>query len=184
MKATEQLKEEHNAVKTMVKILEAVAEKLEAGQQVTPEHMEMMVEFIRVFTDKCHHGKEEGLLFTAMEKAGIPRDGGPIGVMLSEHDVGRNYVRGMAEGIAEYKKGNAKAASKIAQNARGYAELLTEHIYKEDNILYPMADMHLSDKDDEELVEQFEKLEEEVIGHDKHKQLNEMLATLKKTYLK
>ena len=184
MKATEQLKQEHESVKAVVKIMEAVSTKLESGQQVKPEHLEMLVDFIKVFTDKCHHGKEEGLLFPAMVEAGIPRDGGPIGVMLSEHDVGRAYVKGMSEGIAEYKKSGAKAVPKLIKNARGYADLLTQHIYKEDNILYPMADRHLSEAMQEELLEQFEKLEEEVIGAGRHEQLNDNLNILKKSYLK
>jgi hemerythrin-like domain-containing protein len=183
VKPTEQLKDEHSAVKIMLQILEAVSKKLESGQKVSAEHLDMIIEFIRIFTDKCHHGKEEGILFPAMEEAGIPAEGGPIAVMLSEHDSGRKYVRGMSRGIAEYRKSGLKATPKIVKNARGYIELLTQHIYKEDNILYPMADKYLSAMAQGELMGKFEQLEEEVIGPGEHEKLNQALNSLMDTYL-
>lgn len=83
MKPTEQLKEEHKAIKLMLKVLEAMCRRLENKENIPKEHFEKVLEFIKVFADKCHHGKEEDLLFPAMEKAGIPREGGPLNVMLT-----------------------------------------------------------------------------------------------------
>jgi len=184
MKPTEQLKEEHQAIKLMLRISERVCEKLESGEKVNPEHLEQIVEFIKLFADKCHHGKEEDLLFVAMEEAGIPKKGGPIGVMLTEHDMGRGYVKGMSEAVAKYKAGDRKASSAIVGNARKYIILLTQHIDKEDNILYPMADMHLSEERQEELLEEFERVEREKIGAGKHEEFHDLLNHLKAVYLK
>lgn len=183
MKPTGQLKEEHKAIKLMLRIAEKVNEKLEAGEEVNPEHLEQIVEFIRVFADKCHHGKEEDLLFVAMEEAGIPKDGGPIGVMLAEHDMGRGYVRGLSEAVARYKAGDRGVSPAIIENARNYVGLLSQHIDKEDNILYPMADMHLSEDQQEELLEGFEKVERERIGPGKHAELHKLLDHLQEVYL-
>ena len=146
-------------------------------------HLERIVEFIRVFADKCHHGKEEELLFSAMEEAGIPKEGGPIGVMLTEHDVGRGYVRGMSEAVAKYKAGDHQASSAIVGNARNYIALLTQHIDKEDNVLYPMADMHLSVEKQEELLKEFERVEHERIGVGKHEEYHKLLDHLTQVYL-
>jgi len=99
MTPAEQLKEEHQGILLMLRILEKVAAKLEAEEKVERNHLERIVEFFRVFADKCHHGKEEDLLFPAMEKAGVPKEGGPIGVMLAEHQQGRGHIRGMAEAL-------------------------------------------------------------------------------------
>lgn len=183
MRPTEQLKEEHQAIKLMLRISEKVCQKLESGEEVDPEHLEQIVEFIKLFADKCHHGKEEDLLFTAMEEAGIPRKGGPIGVMLTEHDMGRGYVRGMSEAVARYKASDRQALSAIAQNARNYIALLTQHIDKEDYILYPMADMHLSEDQQKELLEGFERVERERIGVGKHEEFHNLLDHLKAVYL-
>ena len=96
MTPAEQLKEEHQGILLMLRILEKVAAKLGAKGKLDLKHLERIVEFFRVFVDKCHHGKEEDLLFPEMEKAGVPKEQGPIGVMLAEHQQGRGYIRGMA----------------------------------------------------------------------------------------
>lgn len=183
MGATEQLKDEHNAIKLMLRILERVCEKLESGEDVNPEHLGQILQFIKVFIDKFHHGKEENLLFPAMEKAGIPKEGGPIGVMLVEHNTGRDYVRGMSEAVVEYKTGSRQVSSKIVEDAKNYIKLLVQHIEKEDNILYQMAEMRLSEKKQEELLEEFNKVEPEKIGIGKHEDLHNLLTHLKEVYL-
>lgn len=180
MRPTEQLKEEHKAIKLILKILEKACVRLESGEEVNPEHLEQILEFIKLFADKCHHGKEEDLLFLAMEEAGFPREGGPIAVMLIEHNMGRDYVKDMSEDVAKYKASEHEASSKIVENARNYIALLTQHIEKEDNILYPMADMHLSEDKQRELIEEFEKLERERIGIGKHEELHKLLHHLEK----
>lgn len=109
----------------MLKIPEEVSRRLESGEKVSAERLDSILEFIQVFADKCHHGKEEGLLFPAMEKAGIPQEGGPIGAMLAEHKEGRDFVKGMSEAVSEYRKGSEKAGREIARNARNYASLLS-----------------------------------------------------------
>ena len=166
VKSTEQLREEHKAIKIALSILSNVSNKLVAGETVNQEDLDSILEFIKTFTDTCHHGKEEDLLFVAMESVGIPRDRGPIGVMLKEYEMGRSYVRNMREA-----------------NAEKYIELLTQHIDKEDNILYPMADMQLPEEKQHELIEEFEKLEQERIGIGRHEELHELLHHLKDKYL-
>jgi hemerythrin-like domain-containing protein len=112
MLATEVLKEEHKAIKVMLDVLEEICNRLEAGGMIEHKHLEQVLEFIRTFADKCHQGKEKDLLFPAMEEAGVPRKGGPIGVMLEEHEIGRDYVSKFAHGIEKYKKGNKEAVKK------------------------------------------------------------------------
>ena len=184
MKATEQLRNEHEGIKLMMRILEKLSEKLEAGEDVDAEHLEKIVEFFRIFADRCHHGKEEDILFPAMEAAGIPKEGGPIGVMLLEHDQGRGYVKGMADATAKYKAGDRKAAPVIASNARNYIALLTQHIEKENRVLFPMADSHLSAEKQESIFEAFEKIEVEKIGVGKHEEFHHLLDNLSAVYLK
>lgn len=183
MKPTELLKEEHKLIEVLLQVLRKMSEKLSNNEEVLVEHWELAVDFIKNFADKCHHSKEENLLFVALEKAGIPKEGGPIGVMLEEHEQGRNYVRGMVSGLELYKNGGAEAKNVLIENARGYAELLEEHISKEDNILYPMAEMHLSQEENDELLKGFERVEEEEMGQGKHEAYHQILHELEKVYL-
>jgi len=182
MKTTDILKNEHKAILLMLEVAESVSQKLEAGEKVPAEHLTQMVDFIRGFADKCHHAKEEDLLFPAMEKTGIPRQGGPIGVMLVEHTEGREFVRKMKEAAEKYAAGDKKAGVQFAENARQYAALLSQHIQKEDNILYPMADARLSPQTQAGLEKDFERVEEEVVGAGKHEEYHRLLEKLEKTY--
>jgi hemerythrin-like domain-containing protein len=184
MKATEDLKKEHEDIKAMLRILDEVSDKLDAGEKVNPEHLDGILEFIQGFADKCHHAKEEDLLFPAMEKAGVPRERGPIGVMLYDHGEGRKFVKRMKEGVAKFKDGDANAAQAITENARKYTELLTLHIHKEDNILYPIADNMLSAEAQKELEKAFEKVEIEVIGPGQHERFHRLLHQLEAAYPK
>lgn len=179
---TKILMAEHEAIKTMLRVLENLASRLEAAEKVDPAHLQMALDFITGFADRCHHAKEENLLFPAMEAAGIPREGGPIGVMLTEHEEGRRHVRAIKEAADRLAKGEAKAASEFARHARGYASLLSDHIFKEDNILYAMADARLSPADQEKLREEFQRVEEEIVGRGEHARFESILEDLKNKY--
>ncbi|OGD18041.1 MAG: hemerythrin [Candidatus Aminicenantes bacterium RBG_16_63_16] len=182
MKPTETLKTEHKAILLMLEVTESVGRKLESGENIPAEHLTKIVDFIRGFADKCHHAKEEDLLFPAMEKTGIPRQGGPIGVMLAEHTQGREYVRMMKEAAEKYAAGDKKAGLQFAENARHYAALLSQHIHKEDNILYPIADARLSPQAQSSLEKDFERVEEEVVGAGQHEEYHRLLEKLEKIY--
>ncbi len=175
MISTEQLKDEHQAVLLAMEIMDKICQKLETGEKIDPKHQKEILEFIKIFVDKCHHGKEEDLLFPAMEKVGIPKEQGPIGMMLMEHDMGRKFVKGMSE--------NVSSPEKFIEDARGYIELLRQHIEKENNILYQLADRHISQAKDNELLKEFDKLELERIGPGKHEEFHKMLKRLAGTYL-
>jgi len=182
MKAIRELKDEHGGVKVMLAILGKVCDRLEAGQRVDPKHLEEILEFLKVFVDKCHHAKEEDHLFPALEKAGIPKEGGPIGMMLHEHQAGRDFIRGMAQAAAALAGGDPGAAKRFVANARSYSDLLLQHIEKEDNVLYPMAEARLPANADEALAAAFGKVEEERVGHGRHEEFHRMMDRLKAVY--
>jgi len=184
MIATEQLTTEHKGIQMMLRILDAMCERLESGRAVAAEHLESVVEFLKVFVDKCHHGKEEELLFPALEAAGVPREGGPIGVMLREHNQGRGHVERMSKAAAQYRAGEAKAAADFVGAAKVYMDLLIEHIEKEDGVLYVMADARLSEKKQEELAEGFERIERERIGVGRHEEFHKTMKQLADVYLR
>jgi hemerythrin-like domain-containing protein len=181
--ATEQLKKEHNAIETMLKILEAVTGKLKAGEKADAGHLGEIVDFFRGFADRCHHGKEETIFFPALEMAGIPKEGGPIGVMLHEHDRMRALMKGLVKGVERYRSGDAKAADAIVRNADEYAAMLRSHIEKENKVLFRMAEMHLSPEEEKELAERFEVMETEEIGEGTHEKLHAVMERLEGIYL-
>jgi len=183
MQATEELKNEHEGIELMLRILQAVADKLERGEPADTGHLESILEFLSVFVDKCHHGKEEEFLFPALQGAGVLRESGPIGVMLSEHEQGRELVKKFKESAAHYKPGDAAIASSIRQIIGDYVSLLTRHITKENTVLFPLAEAKLDSSKDSELFEAFEQLERDRIGVGKHEEFHTILHQLQKIYL-
>lgn len=183
MKATQQLRDEHEGIKVMLDVLDRIAEKINNGESPNNGHLDMIIEFIRVFADKCHHGKEEDVLFPALQAHGMPKEGGPIGVMLSEHQQGRLFVQALGDAIDDFRNGNKGATSAIAVNALSYTFLLRNHIEKENNVLFRMADEILNENEQELIAEEFEKIEVERIGLGKHEEFHALLKSLKSIYL-
>jgi len=135
-----------------LQILGRICDTLQGGERVDPEHLARIHEFLKVFADTCHHAKEEELLFPAMVASGIPKEGGPIAVMLAEHTVGREHVRAFGDAVSRYANGDTAAAKDIVDHARAYIALLTQHIEKEDKVLYPLADRILPQSTQEKLL--------------------------------
>ena len=183
MTYTEQLKDEHKGIKLMLRIMDRICDRLLTGEQINPEHLEKIVDFLKVFADTCHHAKEEELLFPAMVRAGIPKEGGPIGVMLAEHSQGRAHVKALGEAVADFKAGNSAASKIIVEHARAYIALLSQHIDKEDTILYPMADKYIPKPVQVKLLEEFDTIEKERIGEGRHEEFHKLLKHLKSLYL-
>jgi len=179
MIATDILSSEHRVIERVIAALEIAVNKIEAGQPVRPGFFIDAADFIKGFADGCHHRKEENVLFIAMSKNGVPVQGGPIGVMLSDHEQGRIFTRGMREAAQKLEQGqNGAAREGLAQNVRGYASLLRMHIYKEDNILFPMANQVIPLDQQGNVAEDFEKVEHEETGegvHEKYLALAEKL---------
>jgi hemerythrin-like domain-containing protein len=131
---------EHDVILRVLDALEREAEQVEAGAPIRTDFFTSAIDFVRQFADGIHHRKEEGILFPALAGAGIPNEGGPIGVMLYEHDEGRAHIRGMDSALGNAAKGDAQSRHTLIRETRGYVSLLRAHIMKENQILFPMAD--------------------------------------------
>ncbi len=137
--ATGMLREEHQLILKVLDVLQQVLEKGQSGEWDC-DAMEECVAFFRLFADLCHHGKEEDLLFPELEARGMPKDSGPIAVMLFEHRQGRALVAQMAGALEGARRGDTEPLARFESAARAYIQLLRGHIHKEDNVLFNMAD--------------------------------------------
>lgn len=155
MKATDILMQEHRAIERALNVLDAAAVRLEAGASVPPDLLEGAMQFIRLFADRCHHGKEEGYLFPALERSGLPKDAGPLAVMQTDHDDGRALVRSMGDALAQMAAGNRSVVPAFCRSAREFSALLRSHIMKEDQVLFVMADMRLPQGVQDQLTNDF-----------------------------
>ena len=172
------LMEEHRVIERAVALLHKVAEKIDEEVKVDAQVLSDLVDFIRNFADRCHHGKEEKILFKTFSEKGIPVEGGPIGVMLLEHEEGRRAVKAMSDAASRVKEGDWAGAKVFSANAKNYAQLLTQHIFKEDNILYPMGGRLLSEAEREDLVKRFEVVEKQDMGEGVHEKYIHLIEEL------
>jgi hemerythrin-like domain-containing protein len=176
--AIDDLRHEHEAVLTAMDILAGIERRLAAGGAVSRDDLAALTGFLREFVDRCHHGKEEGLLFPALTRAGVPQQGGPLQALIEDHVQGRGWLRQMEASLAP-----ALDAPAFARAARGYRELLLAHIRKENDELFPMAQRVLPPSQLDPLAQGFEAHELQVIGPGRHEQLHALLHDLQRKYV-
>jgi hemerythrin-like domain-containing protein len=181
MEATDILIREHDLILRGLRVLERMARAANAGTDVPGNDARAMIEFIRRFADGRHHAKEEGVLFPAMQAAGIPNQGGPIGMMLIEHDQGRTAVRRMDEAVSAFGSGPA-ALEAFARAAFDYTTLLSNHIYKENNVLFRMADQVIPTAQDRVMVAAYAEHEAGIAGPGEPNAFHAIIEELERRY--
>lgn len=180
MNPTDILKSEHRVIEQVLCCLEKIAAEARTQKRLDGQSAREAIEFFRNFADRCHHGKEETHLFPAMEAAGFPRNGGPTGVMLYEHQQGREHVRGMD--AAEAQAAAGAAVEQFCVHAEGYIDLLREHIAREDHCLFSMANQALSAADQARVLEAFHRVESEHMGQGTHERFVDLANRLADQY--
>jgi hemerythrin-like domain-containing protein len=179
MSATDILRHEHQIILLVLDGVEREAERIRETGAVQADTVAEMVDFFQSFADRCHHQKEERLLFVRMRERGMPAGRGPIASMLHEHDQGRALVSAIAQALLQAEAGDPQAIASVHENLQAYVLFLRAHIDKEDNVLFPVADQLFTPQDQEMLVAAFDQVEAEEIGegvHDKYHQWAHDLA--------
>ncbi len=177
--ASRDLRDEHEGILHALDIIKKIVIKVKTGSLDDTEDITEIIDFFKVFADKCHHGKEEGLFFPAMEKAGIPSENGPIAQMLYEHVKGREYIAAMSDSVSV----RPPRKDDFISAAQNYIGLLRSHIDKENNILFPLGDRKIREEVQQELLSDFNDFEEKVMGQGVHEKLHELLERFGKKYL-
>jgi len=136
-----------NDHKLIVSLLDVI-DKIDNSKNYEKDYFEKIIYVIKNFADKFHHGKEEEILYPyVVEHKGFSKENGPVAIMFIEHDEGRGYVKKASDEL----KNNFANYSVIIENLKSYSELLRGHIYKEDNILFPMIDNVITDDENEQI---------------------------------
>lgn len=157
MKSVERLMAEHELIERGLVLLERAVARIDAGQPLPEGFLAWAVRFLQQFADKCHHAKEEDVFFPVLKRRGIPEQGGPIGVMLHEHVLGRECVSQM-QAASQAQPFDARM---FADAAKQYIPLLRQHIFKENNVLFRMAERVMSEADDADVTSRFSQVEQE-----------------------
>lgn len=175
--STASLRRDHELIEKVIKAMESTIQLLNDGKQIPESILLPVIDFSKNFTDVCHHSKEENSLFPALEQAGMPRNMGPIAMMLIDHERSREIGKEMEKSAKDYlSSGNS---TKLINDMQQYVEHITEHLWKENNRLFMMAEARLqyvSKKVDQELNDIEEsKLKETGKTREHYEQLAETL---------
>lgn len=138
--STRCLREEHQIILKVLDCFEIALRQARLKNAVARAEFELFIEFFRDFADRCHHCKEEDRLFPCLERCGMPREQGPIAVMLHEHQIGRAHVRAIAAALPDASRGEIAAIQRVLDEGASFLDLLRHHIMKEDHVLFQMAD--------------------------------------------
>jgi hemerythrin-like domain-containing protein len=157
MKSVERLKTEHDLIERGLGLLEKAVARLAAGQPLPEGFPQWAPRFFQQFADRCRHAKEEDVFFPVLKRRGIPERGGPLGVMLYEHGLGRDCVGRMREA----SQAQPFDPRTFANAARQYVPLLRQHIFKENDVLFRMAEQVMSEADDAHVTGRFSQVEQE-----------------------
>jgi len=177
-KAIETLMSEHRLIEEVLGSLRTFVDQLDPDQGEARARVAEYAEFFREFADRTHHGKEEDRLFGAMAQHGFPSNGGPVYVMLQEHEIGRAHVRALAELGGGSGKLSGEESNKVKNNAEGFILMLSAHIQKEDRILFPAAERAMPGPVLDSLAAEFDEFDSAVIGDQAQRHLRELAATL------
>lgn len=180
--ATRGLREEHQLILKVLGAFERVIHEARS-QSGKPEPRDAeavddCLAFFRLFADACHHGQEEDVLFEELVDRGMPREVGPIAVMLTEHEQGRALVRSMTDALERANGGDADAWSVLERAARDYVALLRGHIMKEDGVLFEMADRLIAGPACHEICERYHTVCLEKLEGRTRLELEELAASL------
>ncbi len=151
------LMHEHEVIQRGLALLLGVSTRLRAGENVSQNGTSALLDFFARFADGRHHLKEEQALFPAMADAGLPMHGGPLAVMLHEHEIGRSLLHDMSTVLPDLPAPKARDAFCAA--ADQYVANLSAHIEKENGVLFRMARQMIPPEQLRECAARFDALE-------------------------
>jgi hemerythrin-like domain-containing protein len=171
------LKHEHQLIKRALTALESASSRLGAGGAVAPDLLDDAREFVRGFADACHHGKEEHALFPLLASKNETLKTGPVKMLTSEHEAGRELMRQLGDATEGMRDGREGAAAGAQRALELYTRMLRRHIEKEEEILFPLAEQHIASEDEADLMRRFDEVEERM-GADAHERYETIVHRL------
>jgi hemerythrin-like domain-containing protein len=177
MKSTQLLMADHELILQALHVLDAMNTKIRERNAVNPSDIGLLLTFLREFADGSHHVKEEAIFVPTLMQAGMPIQAGPLRAMISEHERGRALTAAMQDAV------DHKRIDDFVMYSRQYITLLTDHIDKENRVLFEKADQILSDDEDETLAASFDHFEKVTIGAQTHERVRHTIEVLASKYL-
>lgn len=175
MQARGPLMIEHRLIERMLSVIKSVLVKIEEEHTVDPVFVDTAVDFIRIYADRTHHGKEEDILFRELKNKDMSaEDQRVMDELIEEHVFGRKTTKALVDANTRYRNGDKDALTDIAEKLQTLIEFYPRHIEKEDKIFFPASRKYLNDEEDQAMLEEFWEFDRKMI-HEKYRSLIESL---------
>ena len=175
MQARGPLMIEHRLIERMLSKIRNALSEISSKHKIDPVFVDMAVDFIRVYADRTHHGKEEDILFRELNKKQLNAEDRQImEELIQEHVFGRQTTKALVEANTRYRNGDETALSEIAANFQTLTEFYPRHIEKEDKVFFPSYRKYCTDEEDRAMLAEFWEFDRNMI-HEKYRSLVEGL---------
>lgn len=171
---------EHEMIERAMAVLHQNLEKVQHGK-CQPTQLTRALDFLLEFGDKVHNRKEEDYLFPFMNEKGIPTQGGPIGVMLMEHQAERDLLERMMQTVPKLQVMDEEQMEQFVREGMEYLRIRAEHIWKENDVLYPMGRKVISDNEGQSLVNRFREVDRAAYGERAQEHFLSMVGEMEST---
>ena len=169
MQARGPLMIEHRLIEKMLKVIQRTLERVEQTQIIAPRFVDEAVDFIRVYADRTHHGKEEDILFRELKKKPLSiKDRQVMDNLIEEHVFSRNTTKAIVEANTRYREGNKTALDEVTAHLKTLVDFYPIHIKKEDDVFFPASRAYFSDIEDQAMLNEFWEFDRRMI-HEKYK---------------
>jgi hemerythrin-like domain-containing protein len=176
MQARGPLMIEHRLIERMIILVKDVLAEIELTQKIDPVFVDTAVDFIRMYADRTHHGKEEDILFRDLDKKDLSIDDRQVmNELIEEHEFGRNTTRALVDANTRYRNGDTSALADIAEKLQALIDFYPKHIEKEDKVFFPASRAYFTDEEDQAMLVEFREFDSRMI-HEKYKIVVESLG--------
>lgn len=176
MKPRGQLMIEHRLIEKMLKIASQEVAVIKKERKVDPLFISTVVDFIKIYADRTHHGKEEDILFVELEKKNLSSNDRKImAELVHEHVVARGIVKELVEANEALSNGNTKSIDIIVEKLTFLIDFYPVHIAKEDKVFFPDTEKYFSEKELAEMLNNFNEFDRKMI-HEKYTNIYNSLS--------
>jgi hemerythrin-like domain-containing protein len=174
---------EHRLIERMIDVMKEELLLIEKEKKVDPEFIGMAVDFIRTYADRCHHGKEEDILFRDLGVKKLTDDHRhTMEELVEEHKWGRKVTARLMEANTRYIQGNRDALSAIMECIKTLIEFYPKHIEKEDRHFFIPCMDYFTEAEKEAMLKEEWEFDKSLI-HEKYRNIvmaAEKILTAKK----
>ena len=166
---------EHRLIERMLSVINVALSKIESKHEIDPVFVDIAVDFIRVYADRTHHGKEEEILFRELKNKPLSNeDQRVLNELIREHMLGRQTTQALVIANTRYRNGDKTALADIVDKFKTLIEFYPKHIEKEDKVFFPASRAYFTDEEDQVMLAEFWEFDRKMI-HEKYRLVVEVL---------